>query len=110
MAQVYDASYRGALHVEVQEVVCSACAEAEFWQFLQEQNGKPYDWRAILSFGLGERDWREQDSWFCSELLCRALEVAGLLELPDDIPVWRITPRDLWILVTGLKFGANRNL
>jgi len=104
--KLYDASYRGALHVEVQEIACSAFAEAEFWQFLQEQNGKPYDWRAILSFGLGERDWREEDSWFCSELLCRALEVAGLLELPGDIPVSRITPRDLWILVAGLKHGV----
>jgi hypothetical protein len=70
---------------------------------MSEQDGKPYDWRAILGFGMGERDWRVPDSWFCSELQARALEVAGILNFPADVPMWRITPRDLWLLVTQLK-------
>lgn len=64
------------------------------WQtFLQVQLGKPYDWPAIFGFGLG-RNWREPDSWFCSELQAAALEQAGIcgcLPAPNN----KITPTAL---------------
>lgn len=81
-----------------------------YQRFLVEQFGKPYDWRAIAGFAMGERkfpfyprNWREDDSWFCSELICRALEVAGVLKLPEDVPSCFITPRDVWAFTAGLK-------
>jgi hypothetical protein len=98
---VTDPVYHHAVAVETVNIAASSDQEAAFWAFLAEQEYKPYDVRAIVGFGLGERDWREEDSWFCSELQVRALEVAGLVKLPDDIPVWRITPRDVWLLLAG---------
>lgn len=105
-----DPVYGGVVAFDCYELEASADQEAKFWNFLAAQNGKPYDWRAIVSFSLGTRDWREDDSWFCSELQARALEVAGFLTLPTDIPVWRITPRDLWVLVAGMQPTENERL
>lgn len=91
--------YPNMVDGETVEILATPPAESAFWAFLLNQEGKPYDWRAILGFGLGERDWRQDDSWFCSELIARALEVCGIIDLPVDVPVWRITPRDVWLLV-----------
>ena len=44
---------------------------ADLW--LHGQLGKPYDWTAVLSFGLARwlrwsyRSWQDDDAWFCSE-------------------------------------------
>ena len=65
---------------------------------LYSQIGKPYDWRAIIAFGLGDRDWREEDSWFCSELQIWAVEKAGFFSRQLDIPTDRLSPRDQWLL------------
>jgi uncharacterized protein YycO len=57
------------------------------------QRGRLYDWPGALGVGL-RRDWQEDDSWFCSELVAWAFQEAGqpLLRTTD---AWRITPRDL---------------
>jgi uncharacterized protein YycO len=39
--------------------------EARAW--LIAQNGKKYDWTALLYFVFPFRDWQEDDAWFCSE-------------------------------------------
>lgn len=99
--QLNDDSYHKAISYQVVTIAADSFAEDAFNSFLHQQIGKVYDWRAIVGFGLGERDWRHEDSWFCSELQLRALELAKILVLPADIPMWRITPRDLWILLAG---------
>lgn len=48
-----------------------------FYDFLQRQVGKEYDYEAILGFVFA-RDWRETDSWICSELIAAALEKSGV--------------------------------
>ena len=48
-----------------------------FHAFLYSQEGKPYDKRAIWAFAFN-RDWREVDSWICSELQAAALESSDL--------------------------------
>lgn len=50
----------------------------KFYGFLQAQLGKPYDSEAIWAFVLN-RNWREDDSWICSELQSAAGEAAGAL-------------------------------
>lgn len=100
-----DSEYRHTVSDSYLDIHVTPYQFTNYKRFLDCQLGKPYDWRAIVSFGLGQRDWREDDSWFCSELQARGLEVAGILKLPDDIPVWRITPRDLWVLVAGMHSG-----
>lgn len=70
----------------------------KFYDALRSQVGKPYDWRAIISFALGDRDWRETDSWFCSELQIWAAEVAGFFDRKLLIEVDRLSPRDHLLL------------
>jgi hypothetical protein len=75
-----------------------ATAEA-FEMFLAEQIGKPYDTTAVIGLGFG-RNWREPDSWFCSELIAAALEACGYLpklSAPDN----HISPRDLLLVLSG---------
>lgn len=82
------------------------CAD-RFYEKLHSQIGKPYDWRAIISFGLGERDWRETDSWFCSELQIWAMEQAGFFDRQLLVQENRLSPRDQlllfspWIVLIG---------
>lgn len=62
-------------------------------------NGTPQTFGAQLNGGVR---WRGTDDGAYR----RALEVAGLLTLPKDIPVWRITPRDLWVLLAGREMAV----
>lgn len=39
--------------------------------------GKPYDYTGILGLGVN-RDWQEQNSWFCSEDVADTLKTSGL--------------------------------
>jgi len=74
--------------------------EDRFYAFLQSQKGKPYDKTAIWGFAAG-RDWREKDSWFCSELQAAALEYAALTpELYS--PVNKISPAALALVMSAL--------
>lgn len=52
--------------------------ETKFYSFLRSQLGKHYDKEAIFGF-IFDRDWREQDSWICSELQSAALEASGIV-------------------------------
>ena len=72
-------------------VVCPD--EAGAMRFLKAQLGKPYDWTALLKL-VFQRDWQENDSWFCSELV-EAAVVAGNNQRFRDA-VQRITPHQSW--------------
>jgi hypothetical protein len=43
------------------------------YRWLHRQLNKPYDVSAIIGF-LFQRDWAEEDAWFCSELAAEFLE------------------------------------
>lgn len=45
-------------------------------EWITKQIGKPYDYEAIGGILL-HRDWRQGDSWICSELQARFSEVCG---------------------------------
>lgn len=70
-----------------------------FWTFLAGQIGKPYDRQAIWGFIIG-RDWRETDSWICSELIAKALEYAGVIG-NLYVPANKITPVSLAVAVSA---------
>lgn len=61
----------------IMELPATPVQETLFYNFLQAQVGKPYDMQAIWAFAL-DRDWREPDSWICSELDGAALEHATI--------------------------------
>jgi hypothetical protein len=67
--------------------------EKRYWEFSNQQLGKPYDKRGILGFAFGKRDWREEDSWYCSEEVQANCEYAGIFQpLPPEL--WRVDPGD----------------
>jgi hypothetical protein len=82
------------------KLLTSDVQRAAFCRFLEEQVGEPYDKTAILGFAA-ERNWREPDSWFCSELQARALEVCGWFPYPLELARYKITPGDLLLAVSA---------
>ena len=62
----------------------------------RSQIGKPYDWTAIAGLSL-HRNWQEDDSWFCSELVTWAADQAGEPWFRSEA-LRRITPQHLWML------------
>jgi hypothetical protein len=61
----------------VMTVPSSEAQALKFYEFLGEQVGKPYDTQAIWAFAFN-RNWRETDSWICSELVSAAGEASGI--------------------------------
>lgn len=74
--------------------------EKLFWDFLYAQEFKPYDSSAIWGFAAG-RNWREADSWFCSELQMAALEYAGVVPALYT-PSNKIAPVTLCTVISAL--------
>ena len=75
-----------------------------FMAFLREQLGKPYDNAAIFGF-VFNRDWREQNSWFCSELVVAAFEaVDNFFEYKVYTPANKIDPVTAFTLLSA--FGV----
>lgn len=63
--------------------------------YLLMQIGKKYDFKAIARF-LTRRDQRDNEKWFCSELVAAAFNMAEV-RLLARIPDSHVSPRDLWI-------------
>ena len=72
-----------------------------FYKFLREQIGKPYDSLSILAFAIN-RNWRDEDAWFCAELLSRGLEVCKFFPHCLVTPPNRQTPDDLLLVLSAL--------
>lgn len=77
------------------------------------QLGKPFDNGALRDMigdkFPGERDWRIDDCWFCSELLAWAMETAGMFDGPLPWPKNRLTPTDLLVLFLLDSRWVNRD-
>lgn len=71
-------------------------APADVINAARSQVGKPYDLTALFGL-LMHRDWQENDSWFCSELVAWAFAAAGQPIFRQDASS-RITPQHLWML------------
>lgn len=86
-------------------IVMGDNTDGRFLAFLQAQVGKPYDVTAIAGLAL-DRNWREDDSWFCSELMAAALEKCGYLP-PLSSADNHISPRDLLLVLSGRVVISN---
>ena len=104
---VSDKQYRNVSHWEAWRLPIRYDQYLALCGFRLKCYGLPYNWKAIVSFACGERDWRDSNSWFCSEYIVRAMEVMGIVRLPLSIPTDRITPRDAYLIFTGL-LGVER--
>ena len=83
------------------EIPATPLQEQVFYGFLRRQLGKPSDWRAILGFFFA-RDWREAGQWYCSEVDARGLEIAEVFRYLLAEPANKITPPDLFSLISVL--------
>ena len=72
----------------------------DFYDWLKTQIGKPYDIAAIAAFGFG-RNWREDGTWYCAELIAAGLE-RHYFPYPLVSPTNRITPADLLLVLSAL--------
>lgn len=90
-------------------IPASEAAAQAFYDFAAAQIGKPYDWRAILRLALGiaaaRHDWRDPAQWFCFELVMAAMERAGLIALPPELPIVAVTGNEL---IVAAAAGAHR--
>jgi uncharacterized protein YycO len=82
------------------EMPVTSDQDEAFHTFLRQQLGKPYDKAAIWGF-LFNRNWREPDSWICSELQAASLEAAGIIP-PLYLAANKITPVSLALLVSAV--------
>ena len=62
----------------------------------RSQVGKEYDWTALFGILL-RRNWQEDDSWFCSELVAWCFTQADCGIFRAD-RLARVTPEHLWML------------
>ena len=62
----------------IMEVPATWRQSQDFYEFLYDQVGKPYDHKAIWGFIIN-RNWRDPGSWFCSELMAAAGERSLIL-------------------------------
>jgi uncharacterized protein YycO len=82
------------------DLPCDEIISDKFLAFLGKQAGKPYDWRACITF-LKSRQWQEDDSWFCSELIAAALIECGWFDRPLYFASSRVSPADLLLLISS---------
>jgi hypothetical protein len=74
----------------------------DFHDIMRSQLGKPFDPEALhdfLSDNPRERDWRNPEKWFCSELVAWSLERAGFFPYKLLVPKNRVSPADLLLLL-----------
>jgi len=62
--------------------------------FLETQLGKKYDYHAVVRF-MTRRKVRDNDKWFCSELVASAFDVGGIDLINPRIARSYLSPRDI---------------
>lgn len=97
--------YETAAKVLWAEITAQPDQEADFYAFLRKQLGKPYDHLSIFAFAIN-RNWRDDDAWYCSELIAAALEDALILTKTLYLPFNKITPVMLAVLVSELPTAS----
>lgn len=78
----------------------------EVYKFAYQQLDKGYDHLAIFAFAIN-RNWREEDRWFCSELVAAALEKGKVLPKLWQ-PMNKITPTMLGAMLSSAGWGVRQ--
>ena len=68
--------------------------------FCKQQIGKKYDYLGILNFIVPFMH-NNKNKWFCSELVCKALQVSDVI--PLGIESYKMSPAKLEQVVSGLS-------
>lgn len=104
---VYEATFEGIMKTSVIDFSKDADIETKkfpvvdstkVYSFLNSQLGKEYDFSGAYGLLLTNTVIQDNDKWFCSELVYKALEVGGLKLFANG--GYRVTPRDLYNINT----------
>jgi uncharacterized protein YycO len=97
------AAFKGVVGTPLAEMIAEASTYAfrdfdgvddeKAHAFALAQIGKPYDWPGAAGLAL-HREWEEDDSWFCSELVEAALVAGGRTRFVNNPR--RVTPQWSW--------------
>ena len=98
--QIRPAAYVGQQKTLKIELPSTPEQEAEYYLFLNDQLGKPYDKRGIISFITG-RNWQTPDAWFCSELVGTGLVRCGWFPHPLTTPTNKLDPAGLILAISA---------
>ena len=71
---------------------CDEETSQKIIDFANSQIGKHYDYSGIVGFAA-RRDWQEEDSWFCSELIASAFNKSNVKIFDEN--AFKISPRDI---------------
>ena len=72
-----------------------------YWSYSDKQLHKPYDTHGLIATFVFGRTWREDDSWWCSELFAMTSEQAGIIKIPKEVR--SVTPGDCAFILAGLQ-------
>lgn len=90
----------------VYRIQCTDEQRARFWIFLWRQQGKGYDWSALVGIPM-RRNFQQDDRWFCAELIAAACEYADIQMVNKQL--WRVTPQNLIESVRGTLVWTGKN-
>lgn len=79
---------------QIRKIEVSDAQYAAFWQFMKDQEGKPYDLIALTGFGLRGDLADGTAKWFCSELVFAAFKAASIEIIHGEV-AYRFSPRDV---------------
>ena len=100
--QILPANYDAGMFSKELRVAFPATADqaSKFYKFLLDQEGKRYDFLAIVAFAFN-RDWSEPNAWFCDELVAAALAECGIFPRHVAMAFNRLTLLDLLLIASG---------
>lgn len=77
-----------------------------FLEEARKEIGKRYDLSALAGF-IENRNWQEDDKWFCSELIAYILNKLGILSLDN---VYKVTPQIILEALIPLRIAQTKGL
>lgn len=79
-------------------IVEMPCRDAQaIIDMARSQLGKKYDWTGLVGIAIHSRNWQEEDSWWCSELIAWSFDKGGNPLFTPEARI-RITPQHLFML------------
>jgi hypothetical protein len=93
------------------DLPCSSDQRRDFYKYVVDSIGEPYDWEAIFGFALSPQlHFHLADHSICSAKMFLGLRKVSWFQSPVAVPAHVINPRDLLLMiscVTPIKFERN---
>jgi hypothetical protein len=97
--QIRAADYQKGYDLKRVSIPCTEQQQKDYYDFVLNQIGEPYDKRAIVAFVTGA-SWTSPNSWFCSMLNTAALQHCGWLKTLS-VPPTKVDPDNLLLILSA---------